>query len=65
MITKEDAISISNSDANDPKLLIQVIQRYIFDMKNIEVDINLPNNFMDNHLMNIAYISAKQFYKNK
>lgn len=62
MITKEDAISISKSQTNDHKLLIQVIQRYIFDLKNVEVEINPPNSVNNYHLLMMGYEFAKNYY---
>ena len=62
MITKQDAISIINSQTNDHKLLIQVIQRYIFDLKNVEVEINPPNSVNNYHLLMMGYEFAKNYY---
>jgi hypothetical protein len=63
MITIQHAKDIVNSNTNSPKLMIDVVERYIYDKKQIEVKINTPNNFTNAGLLEIAFECAKQYYK--
>ena len=63
MITIQHAKDIVNSNTNSPKLMIDVVERYIFDKKQVEVKINTPTNFINVGLLEIAFESAKQYYK--
>jgi hypothetical protein len=63
MITIQDAKNIVNSNTNSPKLMIDVVERYIYDKKQVEVKINTPNNFTNTGLLEIAFKCATQYYK--
>ena len=63
MITQEDAKSILLLEFVNDVQLLQVIQRYIFDCKGVNVNtINRPNNQMQLILMNTAIESCLKYY---
>lgn len=45
---------------------LEVISYYIHEKKNVDIgNINIPNNPISEHLMNIAYGIASNYYKEK
>lgn len=62
MITQEDAKSILLLEFVNDVQLLQVIQRYIFDCKGVNVTINRPNNQMQLMLMNTAIENCLKYY---
>lgn len=62
MITKKEAIIINNKTMPNMEEILYLITRYIFDLKNLEVNINLPTTPINTHLFHAAHISAADYY---
>lgn len=62
MINDQQIKDIINSPQISDINSLEIIQRYIFDMKGIEVSINRPNNMLQLQLMNIGFEVACNFY---
>lgn len=65
MINDEDIKSLIQINELQPSNKIEVIQRYIFDLKQQEVNINIPRDQTNAMLMEIAYQCAREYYLNK
>lgn len=63
MLTNEEVKEIINKIEVVSTLKLLVIERYIYDLKLKEVKINQPIDFMNEHLMNIAFEVVKNYYK--
>ena len=63
MITQEQAKELVLKDSISAHEMLDVIQRYIFDKKGVDVGkIINPNNFIQQHLMNIAFDNCIAYY---
>lgn len=63
MITKEEAMRISKLTRLSDVQELQVIRRYIFDMKGVDVGIiQIPTDRLNIQLMYVAYESASSYY---
>jgi hypothetical protein len=63
MITKEQAILICKSTHLSDVQQLEVIRKYIFDKKGVDVgEINRPTTGYNLQLMTIAFDSACEFY---
>jgi len=68
MLSKEEVKQIINSNNLHPLDMVKVILKYIYDLKNVELDINninLPNNPKDGMFLNIMYSVASNYYRNE
>jgi septum formation topological specificity factor MinE len=64
MITKEEAIELCKKKQLNMYEIVQVIERYIFDKKNVTVKIKNPNNTNAIMLADIAFNSCCRYYLN-
>lgn len=65
MITKQQAIDISQSEVLTDIQQLQLIRKYIYDKKGIDVgEIERPIGITDLNLMLIAFDSACRYYLN-
>lgn len=62
MINNEDLETIVKQSEPAISLKLQVIERYIHDLKNETVKINMPNDHRNAYLANLAYNQAKNYY---
>ncbi len=62
MITQDEALAICKKTMLTDIEMLQVIQRYIFDRKNMSVGIVRPSDMYSIQLMNIAFNSACDYY---
>jgi hypothetical protein len=68
MLSKEEVKEIINGNNLHPLDMVKVIVKYIYDLKNVELDINninLPNNPKDGMFLNIMYSVASNYYRNE
>jgi len=65
MINDEDIKSLIQIAELQPPNKIEVIQRYIFDLKEKQVNINIPRDMINQMLMEQAYNIAKEYYLDK
>lgn len=65
MLNDEDLKSLINQDGLQPPHKIEVIQRYIFDLKGEEKQINIPRDMINVMLMEQGYHIAREYYLNK
>ena len=62
MITKEDAIALSSLEFIDEPQGIQILQRYIFDRKNQQIEINPPRTIVQAQLYHQMVRCAIDWY---
>ena len=65
MITKKEAITIAQATVLTDLEQLQVIRKYIFDRKGVDVgEINQPSDIVQLNYMSIAFDSACRYYLN-
>lgn len=62
MLTTKECIDLCKSKFITDVEMLKVIEKFIYDKKQVIVKINIPRDIINIELMNIAFLSASNFY---